>query len=695
MPLYTYNLHKVVVDGIEDGALRLVSLSFDETMNEGFVLDATVASRDPDLDIEDLIGKTITVDLGDYDAAGEPVRSVRFLHGIILEGEWTGDDLVTRADAGEFSHAYRLRAGSFFDLGRFRTDSKVFTDKPPIEIIKEVLAVHAKGYGEIDVADGAGSTPVFEHFVQYREPDNQFCRRLMEHYGICSFFEMQSGLHKMVFFERNGSVFSRVETVDFAAEPDDAPLFHSFTRRRSFRTSAVEMADYDQFRPNSQQTEFKSDLPTYGKLKWEEFSYPAGYPDGIDRAKIVERRLDAIKSESEAVSAVCTSIEIKVGQRFKLENCPTDSMNVEWIVTSVSLALGDAPADGGAEDDFSIRATLVPDAIAISPRKTIGDPQSPGIVTARVVDGSENDPGAMGRIRVHYPFVREADSFWCRVAQSWAGPGLGTWVNHRVGHEVVIAFEHGDVNRPIVMGSVYNGENGNPYIGELGDEVSGWRSQSPGGFNEIMFRDKDGDELFNMVAQKNMTVNVLNDETVAIGNDASKSVGGNTSLTTAGKTHVHSDGEIMIDTPAKITLQCGGSTVTITPGSIEMVTQQMINTAGATIVTTAGASIATTAGASIATTAGTSVSTIAGSDIAMEAGDNLAAVAAKNMSMTADKVFNVAKEMAVNVDDKFSLASKKVAQITADGDITVKGKKKINVSASGKAIVKGQKVEMN
>ena len=67
----------------------------------------------------------------------------------------------------------------------------------------------------------------------------------------------------------------------------------------------------------------------------------------------------------------------------------------------------------------------------------------------------------------------------------------------RIGHEVLVDFLEGDPDRPIITGRVYHGENSPPY--PLPDEKtkSTIRSESSpggGGFNELRFEDKKGEE---------------------------------------------------------------------------------------------------------------------------------------------------------------------------------------------------------
>lgn len=75
-----------------------------------------------------------------------------------------------------------------------------------------------------------------------------------------------------------------------------------------------------------------------------------------------------------------------------------------------------------------------------------------GIVT------NNKDPKKLGRIKVKYPWLSEKEeSNWARIASPMAGKERGVFVLPEVDDEVLIVFEHGDINRPYVVGSLWNG----------------------------------------------------------------------------------------------------------------------------------------------------------------------------------------------------------------------------------------------
>ncbi len=78
----------------------------------------------------------------------------------------------------------------------------------------------------------------------------------------------------------------------------------------------------------------------------------------------------------------------------------------------------------------------------------------PGVVTGTVM--SVNDPLSLGRVQVRLPFIDAEDSSpWARVAVPMAGKQFGHYFIPDVDEEVLVAFEHGDVRAPYILGSLW------------------------------------------------------------------------------------------------------------------------------------------------------------------------------------------------------------------------------------------------
>ncbi|MGY0557401.1 type VI secretion system Vgr family protein [Lysobacter sp. A421] len=112
--------------------------------------------------------------------------------------------------------------------------------------------------------------------------------------------------------------------------------------------------------------------------------------------------------------------------------------------------------------------------LRLHPKPTVSGAQTAIVVT----DGSSIQTDRDHRIKVQFPWQRggngshrqphpagednapgtDAAWTWVRVAVAWAGDNWGSVLLPRKGQEVVVAFLEGDIDRPVVVGSVYNGQ---------------------------------------------------------------------------------------------------------------------------------------------------------------------------------------------------------------------------------------------
>lgn len=114
-----------------------------------------------------------------------------------------------------------------------------------------------------------------------------------------------------------------------------------------------------------------------------------------------------------------------------------------------------------------------------------------GVAVAIVTNNK--DPEGLGRVKVHFPWLSDDhESDWVRVASFMAGGGRGGFFIPDVQDEVLVAFEHGDINRPIVIGSLWSVEDKSPEKNEDGrNNIKKIRTRSG---NEIILDDSSGKE---------------------------------------------------------------------------------------------------------------------------------------------------------------------------------------------------------
>lgn len=122
-----------------------------------------------------------------------------------------------------------------------------------------------------------------------------------------------------------------------------------------------------------------------------------------------------------------------------------------------------------------------------------------GIVT------NNKDPEGLGRIKVKFPWLSDEDeSNWARVASLMAGKERGIFILPEIDDEVLIVFEHGDINMPYVIGSLWNGKDVPPETNSDGkNNIRMIKSRSG---HVIRIDDTNGNEKIEIVdkTEKNM-----------------------------------------------------------------------------------------------------------------------------------------------------------------------------------------------
>lgn len=127
--------------------------------------------------------------------------------------------------------------------------------------------------------------------------------------------------------------------------------------------------------------------------------------------------------------------------------------------------------------------------------------QLPGLVIGIVDD--LNDPEKLDRIRVTFPWMADGvKSYWARPARLMAGGDRGTFFMPEKGDEALVAFEHGDVRFPYIVGFLWNGVD-KPPNADIDNNVRRIRTTSG---HQMDFDDRPGQEKIHLKSSKNHEV---------------------------------------------------------------------------------------------------------------------------------------------------------------------------------------------
>lgn len=138
-----------------------------------------------------------------------------------------------------------------------------------------------------------------------------------------------------------------------------------------------------------------------------------------------------------------------------------------------------------------------------------------GIVT------NNRDPNDLGRVKLRFPWLSDdMESSWARVASPMAGKGRGVYLLPEVDDEVLVAFEHGDIGYPYVLGALWNGQDTPPETNS--DGKNNIRSITSRSGHVIRLDDTDGSEKIEIVdkTKKNKIVFDSAANTITISADA-------------------------------------------------------------------------------------------------------------------------------------------------------------------------------
>ncbi len=578
-------------------ALLLESFSGFEAISAPFRYKVELLSESASpIAFDGLLGKDVTINLELPDGTTRPINGI-----VVALAEGTQ---VTSTQGVATFIRYRAEIAPKFWLLTRKAQSRTFQQKTVPQILQEVLT-------GLDVSDQTqGQYKPRDYCVQYRESDFDFASRLMEEEGIFYSFKHSTSGHQMVLSDSPqgypsvpGATTAIFETVLGGSREEDRVT--GWLKTQELRSGKYTLWDacFELPGQNLQASQPITETVQAGtvshKLKvggndsFELYEYPGGYaqrfdgvaPGGAAQASNLQdiftdnARTVAIRMQQEALPGLV--IEGQSNCRQFLAGCQFTldrhfDANGSYVLTRVEhkASLGGGYLQGSDQFEYVNTFHCIPVALPFRPARTTPRPRIDGPQTAVVVgpSGQEIFTDKYSRVKVQFPWDRLGSndansSCWIRVASSWSGKQWGFIQIPRIGQEVVVAFEDGDPDRPLIIGSVYNAEMMPPYTLPDNATQSGTQSRSSAkgtadNFNQLLFEDKKDSELITFHAEKDFTRVVENDDSLTVGVEGSSSLkDGNQTIS------VYKDRTTTIQTGNEsLTVKKGNRTVEIDEG---------------------------------------------------------------------------------------------------------------------------------
>jgi type VI secretion system secreted protein VgrG len=394
----------------------------------------------------------------------------------------------------------------------------------------------------------------------------------MEEEGIYYFFKHANGSHQLVVTDIKNPTVEGESTVvyeELAGGEREEMRITDWEKAQELRAGEYTLWDHC-FELPSQHLEAKRktvESVTVGKMthklsvggndKLEIYDYPGGYaqrfdgidPNGAPRPRdlklIFEDRDRTVRVRMEQEDVACLEIRgasncgnFAAGYKFTLDR--HFDANGQYLLTSVEHQAHQSGHHSNETPEFRYENhfTCIPAGLRYRPQRVTPKPAISGVQTATVVGpkGEEIFCDRYGRVKVQFHWDREGkkdanSSCWLRVAQVWAGKGWGAFFWPRIGHEVVVTFEEGDPDQPLIIGSVYNAANMPAFRLPAAKKFAGIKSATVNGtagqnFNGLIFVDEQGKEHVAIHSERHLVINTEFDTSYTTGRQIGQRVPG-------------------------------------------------------------------------------------------------------------------------------------------------------------------------
>lgn len=371
-----------------------------------------------------------------------------------------------------------------------------------------------------------------EYCIQYRESNLDFISRLLEEEGIYYFFTHQEDKHTLVLADHptghpistTPSLYWHYQGKDNVAESiwqwsSSSVVIPSMAAFSGYNIhQAISVSDQQ----DSQNSPYVIPAVSYNDI--------TPFEDKTKLCQATKAIVETWETNITSYQAVTNAHWLACGEVFNLLGHHSD--NDSYRIQEFNIETGNNTA--GTKGEYSCQLRLLRNSTQWRPICTHEPPIIADVLTATVVGPASEEihTDDLGRVKIRFPWDKhspdgDAGSCWVRVNQPWTGNQLGAQFLPRVGNEVLVMINLG---QPVIIGSLYNGQNKPPFPLPANKTESGFLSRhigsdkdSPAG-HRLSFNDTKDAEKLTITAAKDLLLTVKNEHISQIGTNRNTQV---------------------------------------------------------------------------------------------------------------------------------------------------------------------------
>ncbi|MCB9495726.1 MAG: type VI secretion system tip protein VgrG [Fibrobacteria bacterium] len=443
------------VAGMPEDTFSVLAFEALESISKPTVMRILALSRSHGLEYDDLVSRPSFLRV--------QLDGMHEIHGVVTE--------FHEEPFSPEASRYEIHVQGHHALLAFGTQCRVFLDKTAPEIIQKVLEDSGLDSKHLKMDIRRTHNPIPMH-VQYNETDLDFVRRTAQAAGIFFFDTIEDSESVMVVGDEPGVFPAADVDKPFEYRPGaglvefDLDAIFQIRRSNRMHSGTVRFGTYD---PEAPGVFGRGAAEGPGQATWSTFD--TSLRDSAEAAEAARFAREAILSVRERITAVTHNPRLRSGEKFTISQEHGAGFGGEYLLLEVrheGSQEGSVLGNGG-DAHYTNRVVAQPANLPYRPPKEVARPKVPGILLLKV-DGADGQYAPIddeGRYRGRFPFD-EGDASEgtattpIRLAVPYAGPGYGIHAPLHKGNDLVVAFEDGDIERPIALGALPNPSNGTP-----------------------------------------------------------------------------------------------------------------------------------------------------------------------------------------------------------------------------------------